>query len=344
MGVNAAGDTNLGTIDNPTNVISVLRKGTTPLTLSFDLDLANNTISGSVTDGANSADLDGWRLVWSKTTPVQASDYLGRFNFTYLAPAEAPAQTYPHGYGFGSALIPATGTVTVSGTLADGTAFSTASFVGPQGQLAVFRTLYSNTGSILGTHQIASGTGTVTDYALPAAFSWLKKNQAPKVVYSYGAGFGPIDLAVAGSRYDPLLITSAVNVLGSDVATADTKLDFSDAGLGVAATNPDVTFTLNAANKAVFTTNLGKVKLTVTKSTGRFSGTYSIVDDIDASPVVRNVSRTGRFNGVVVRNTAGTTGEGRGYHLLSELPVLPTTSTAKTQILSGPVVLSDVTP
>ncbi|MBL9116327.1 MAG: immunoglobulin domain-containing protein [Verrucomicrobiaceae bacterium] len=341
MGANS--DSDLNTTSNPSNVISIPRTGTTPLTLTFDLNLVNNTVSGTVTDGVTTSDLDGWRQVWSASNnPVTTANFLGRINFALSPPAELPAQTYPHGHSYGSALVPASGSVTTSGVLADGVAFSTAGFLGPQGQLAIFRSLYSNTGSLVGAIQIAVGGASVADYGQPGPLNWMKKDQAPKIGYNYNSGFSAITLAVEGSLYP--VVPPGANVLGSDVTVADTRLNFEDAGLGLAATNPDVDFTLTGANLPVFTTNLGKVKVNVDKKTGVFSGDFSITDDIDPGPAVVNVKRTGKYYGVVLRNAANTAGTGKGYFLLPQLPVLPGTSTAVTPILSGPVLFTDITP
>lgn len=344
LGITTDGDADTGTFDNPTNVISVPRKGTTPLTLSFDLNLANNTIMGSITDGVNpAADLDGWRLVWGTpgyTKVDAASNFLGRFNFTYQTPAEvAPNQNWPHGVSHGTLSVPSSGSFTVAGTMADNTAFSTAAFLGPQGQFMVFKTLYSNKGSVLGNHQIAAtAAGTVTDYLNPAQASWLRDNQAPTVTYSYPLGFGPLTLTVDGSRYDSP-IPSAENALGSSVTTVDTELDFEDGGLAV--DNPDAQFILNALHKSTITPNPHSISLTVDKATGLFSGTFSVTDDIDPGAAVKNIKRPGKFSGRILRTTGGQ-GTGYGFFTLQELPVFPSTSLTTRPVLSGKVTLKNM--
>lgn len=342
LGVNPDGDTNTMTIGNPANVIQVKRTGLTPLTLTFNLDLGNNTISGTVSDGVNSADIDGWRNVWSSTTnPVTAgSFFLGRFNFTYQTPAEiAPDQNWPHGLGYGYAVVPASGAASVTGVLADNSAFSSSAFLGPQGQFLVFKTLYSNKGVVIGNHQIAaSAAGTVSDYGQPAAVKWLRKDQAPTVSYSYGAGFD-VTLTVTGSRYDQTLIPVGANVIGSNVAAVDTQIDFSDGGLDVS--NPDVQFTLSAVNKATYPANPNKVSISFNKATGVISGSFSVTDDIDPGVPVVNVTRPGTFKGIILQTPMGA-GTGHGFFNLRKLPVLPSTSIKTTQILSGPFTITDM--
>ncbi len=345
LGTTAAGDLMPATINNPTNTIVISRgKVLTPVTLNFDLNLADNTLSGTVVDGAITATLNGWRQTWNAKANPATADYLGRFNFAYTAPADGVGlQTWPHGFGYGSMTVPTSGDVKAAGVLADKTAFTTAAFLGPQGQFLVFAPLYKGKGSFLASHKISAAGGPVVDYALPAATSWLRKDQAPTVSYSYPSGFGPITLAVNGMRYDTTTVGN--NVIGSDTATEDTALAFVDGGLGAASINPNVNLTLSSANKATFgAANPGKVTLSVDNKLGTFKGTFTLADDIDPGPALVSVPRKAvPFSGVIIRNPAGK-GSGFGFFALSSLPVLPVKTTAKTPIYSGSVELKDLTP
>jgi hypothetical protein len=155
----------LATLTSPTDpitVVAVSRGKLTPLRVTFKL-LANGTIdrnSSSITtvDTGATVRFDGWLNQWAKVSPkTNPAAAFAAYYTVGLDIRDGNVNEIPQGTGFASFTVNAgTGRLTVSGRLADNTAFTTATYVGAQGQVMVFRTLYSATarGSVLGTLRV----------------------------------------------------------------------------------------------------------------------------------------------------------------------------------------------
>src|SRR5690606_18086458 len=100
---------------------------------------------------------------------------------------------------------PTTGKLKVTGRLSDGTAFTTATFAGPNGEVLVFRTLYlaNARGSVIGEFKIEEGMDVngPDDNTLQGSLSWWRPATPSPTARLYGAGFGPLDLEAVGGRY-----------------------------------------------------------------------------------------------------------------------------------------------
>jgi len=122
-------------------------------------------------------------------------------------------------------------------------------------------------------------------------------------------------------------------VLGlPDIGSAD--LDFSEAGLSLAAQSPGVTFTYSSTNVVTVPTNPTKTTLVISKASGAVSGKFTLTET--TPPLVRaNVA----FTGQTVRFASGDV-EAVGYFLLPQIPT--GNQTIKTSpILSGAVAVED---
>jgi len=336
-----------GAAFNHTNNIVILRKGLPSLTLSFDVDPVTSLLTGHLSDGGSvNAAVTGFRNTWNATS-AKPDHYTGYYTFTLTPPAQPPSGPgHPPGYGYGSFIVSAAGALTVSGKQGDGTAYTTPGFLGPNGEVLIYQGLYSTTGgSVAGQLTVTPG-GVAPVYAsstVAGTPSLLKGSQtAIATAHTYRDGFGPISITAAGTKYTT--VTTGQNLLGVDTLTNDAAFTFTGASVETAVQNPSILVRISDKNVIIPPTlasgnNPAKLTATVSASTGVFSGSFTLVDDTDPSPTrLVNLTRTGSFGGIVVRDPAGL-GVGHGWFLLPQLSGSPTTSTAALNVLGGTVTL-----
>jgi len=295
--------------------------------LSLTLDPITNLISG--THGA--ATVDGWRSAWNAINP--ATNRVGYYSVGIdLANSGDVGQiTIPQGSGYASFSVTTLGALTVAGKAADGSAISSAGFIGPNGEIAVYTSLYANLGSILGRLALSEDAlGAYADNTVSGSLTWTKPTNSAR---AYKTQFGPINLAVYG-KYLASNTTSVILGL-PDPGTA--SLDFTEAGVVPSATNPDITFSYSSANIVTVPTflsgnNPGKTTLTINKNTGAISGSITLAD---TSPTL---SRVLPFQGMIVRTDTGN-GKAKGYFLVPQKPLTGQT-TLTSPMLSGAVRIS----
>ena len=161
------------------------RAGLPPLTLHLSFDAGTDTLTGElVAPGGESAELQAWRR------PIDigaAAALAGRHAFALLQ--DDPEQVQGIGLYQVSSNLGAWG----AGRLADGSTFTTGTFVGPQGQLLLYQPLYANRGSLAGVLYLessppegASMSGDATWFLAPS----------PGRGKSADPGFGPLPLRV----------------------------------------------------------------------------------------------------------------------------------------------------
>jgi hypothetical protein len=188
-------------LTNPAGAVTIVRKAPLPsITLDFAINTTNNTLSGNMAIGVDTASISGWRNVWSKTT--SATDYAGRHNVALdLRPQDQGDATLPQGTSYASIVInPATGVAVVTGKASDGFTIATTAPVGPGGGIAIYTGLYTNTGSFHGFADIVNDTG----HTVSGTVTWSKNPQASPSVRLYRQGWPvPIILDVGGGLYTP---------------------------------------------------------------------------------------------------------------------------------------------
>jgi autotransporter-associated beta strand protein len=362
---------------NPSVTVKVSR-GTTlrPLLVSFKLNSAgfvtgptNLLTRGTITDGRTIAEFDGWRNTWlvTATNKTPALAYSGYYTMGLDIPLPLQGTTtnptIPQGTGYASFTVSSsTGKMTVSGKLADGTAFTTATYVGPTGEVLVFKALYGTTatstrGSVLGKLQIDQEVAADTaDNTLTGTVSWWKVALTPSTSTAgrtYAAGFGPFDLSVAGSRYVAPAKGFPVLGLAQNATTNNARLILTEANsetagpamTGSVANSVDVK--VDNASKVFPNVNVNanarKVSVTFTASTGLMSFKYTLSQAHPfpgASPATITRAVTGA--GMIVRS--GSEQRAWGYHLLPQLPSNFSEKTTATPILSGHAVFEAITP
>jgi len=245
---------------NSTKVVP--RQGTTPLTVSLALDLsgASDRLTGSITDGHWTADLQADLAVFSTRTKP-ATEYAGIYT-VLIAGGTMGDATFPLGDGYATLNVTAGGTATVTGTLADGSGFSQSVPVSKSGRVPFQVSLYSGGGSILGwlafdTNQPAS--------SIQGPLSWIRPAQASSKLYP--AGFSRDGIMATGSRYVAPTGTSS-RVVGFTNGT----LVIQGADLAGSLTN---LVSLSAKGKVTDLSLTNKLSLTIGSTNGFFSGTLT---------------------------------------------------------------------
>jgi len=240
----------------------------------------------------------------------------------------------PQGFGYGSVNVTnTTGSFALTGRLPDGTALTGSSFVGPQGQALIYKPLYGNKGSVIGSTVISLGGSAPVGNTLGGVLLWSKPPGSGTI---YAAGFPAVTLACEGGYYAPLAPGGRVmGLMDKPLGTANAKLDFTLGGLDTESLefkqllrvyNPSATGRSNKAQVLAPISN--GVKLTTfNAATGEFVGEFTL-----PGPPARKAPLRG-----IIAPTAGGT-SGFGYFLLPQKPIPPKTATTAPK-LSGRVEL-----
>lgn len=172
-------------------IVSKLPRGAPSLTTTLQLDFTNQSVSGSVSNEAFTAELQGDRNVFNASRP--AAEFEGQY--TLIIPGTNDPASGPFGDSYGTVKVTSTGTITLAGSLADGTAISQSSAVSKDGYWPLYITLYGGKGSLW-------GWGYFTNHTLAAApaLSWINEtNSAKKAMYR--PGFTNQQAALIGGLY-----------------------------------------------------------------------------------------------------------------------------------------------
>lgn len=290
-------------------VLTIPRSGRSPLLGQFEIHVGSppsGTLSGSLVDPEVAvSNVIAHRAHWNGTTLIPA-DLLragyanGVFNVRLenAAPAlqspELTAADYPQGWGLATATVTKAGTVSVAGTLSDGTAFTAASTLSQNKVLHLYASLYGKRGGFLGdwlfdttqANSDVSGTN----------MAWLR----PILDDQYYAGGWPSGLVVEalGTKFAPPATGTSVMPGLAQLATeadGNATLAFAEGSLGAVLTK-----TMGIAATDVVT-NLPvdtSFKVTLNRRTGMFSGFFT---QGSAKPT---------FQGIIVNKGATKSGNG----------------------------------
>lgn len=294
---------------------------------ALSLSISNNLITGTY----GSAAVQGWRSTWNATTHPAVSR-IGYYSAAIdLADSgDVGVATIPQGYGYATFSVAAAGTLVIAGKTSDGNTLTTSTFIGPNGEIALYTSLYGNLGSVTGKLTLSEDSdGEFSDNEVTGTLTWKKPTTTGR---TYPAVFGanPINLNVAGKYLAP---TTTGEVLGlPDAGTADVK--FVAGGIDLSATEADVTdFTYTDLNAVLMPTaggvnNKAKATMSMVKGTGAVSGKFTLVE---TTPALTRANIA--FQGQTVRLADGSV-KAVGYFLLPQIPVSPQTITTS-PILSG---------
>jgi hypothetical protein len=332
-----------------TAIFDVARGKDTPVRVDLLLTDAG-LMTGTVTQGANSLDIDGWKVPWTKAAPATAfigtKAPLGCYNFALPMPPE-PAladASSPQGTGFGTFIITRdTGIATISGRLPDDSTYTASSAVGTLGQMVVFTPIYAapNLGSLQGQLDIAPATNP-DDNTLDGQISWWRPTftAAAKQRLDPDGFEAPVVLEADGTRY--IAPDAPELVLGLTEAgpkTADSS--FLHGGIGSPSPAPDITVTLGKGSTVTYPAlNPRKTTLSFVPAKGTFIGSFTLedTDPLDLRPppaVLKKLSRKVTFNGLLVLTSDGW--QGVGSFQLPELPDATGETLTTTPIHSGAV-------
>jgi autotransporter-associated beta strand protein len=329
-------------------MIEIRRSKQPPLQLAFALNAATQLLTGTVqmVDGSE-ADIEGWRNKWPR--PVRgAAPPASAVGGYYTAGLQIPSAgvlsnpEWPQGTGFASFTVnPRTARLNMMGRLADGTAFAASTFVGPSGQILVYRTLYpaNARGSLLGALRIEEMAEN-KDNNVAGSLSWWRPATPSANARVYRAGFGPVDLESAGGRYDPPEPGQLVMGINPLSVPVNARLSFSEANVETAEPLPNEVQMQVLANHRVLmdAVNPRRVTLKIVPRTGLLSGRFVLSAD---HPDLVNggrpaqITRRVNFSGAIVRNEGEE--EGLGYFLLPQLPSSAAEASERTVLLSGQI-------
>ena len=257
-----------------TNSLTITRKGQTPLFLTLQLRTGGlgDRLTGTIRE--NSSDLSqvaAYRVIYSKTNPVPttivdpATDK-GRYTALLVsAPAPnngLPANRFPQGEGYATATVTTAGAVTISGRLADGTAFKSKGNLTDGARYGFHILTDSKRGSCTGmiTFQALSGS----DFDATNV-NWFRPANNRSVYYPFGWPAG-IRTQILGSRY---VYTPGVAVLAVG-NTASAELSQGNLSASI-----EQSFSLSSSNKLVAISPPNPFTLTITPKTGLISGSFN---------------------------------------------------------------------
>jgi Calx-beta domain len=310
-----------------------------------------------------------WPNVWTAGTATNRS---GNYNFKFGNSTQQD-QTKPQGNGFGRMVLAADGTATVTGKIADGTAYSFTGFIGPVGELAFYASSefpsadtsapLNSVMGIISINEVPAANAPALPYnnnfmsSSPSlAMTWMKgaDTRTPvatqNIARVYKDGFSaPLVLTVDGGRYTipvpapalPANINRFLAIPATNLTNA--RLAFAHhASSSLITATPDIILSIAAVDASPVLTipsgvaNPQSTNVTIDNATGVFSGTF-----IQEAPL-----RAANFYGIVIRqggnpiDSAGSTTQTRGFgfFLLNEVPSPDWTVLDLTPIHSGSVI------
>jgi hypothetical protein len=227
------------------------------LTISLQMDLAAQSVSGTVSDGNFIAELSGFREGFS--TSDKATQFEGQY--TLVIPGTNDSAVGPYGVSYGTVKVSSSGTITLAGSLADGTAISQSSVVSPDGYWPMYVNLYGGKGSLWGWNYFINNN--ITNASV---LSWINAANSAKTAV-HRLGFTNQEATLMGGLYKPGEMLPA----------------------GLAVSLQDSNFTLLIPN---LPDNTNKLTLKTNKTTGVISGSFA---NPDAPKQII------KFNGVILQ-------------------------------------------
>jgi uncharacterized delta-60 repeat protein len=240
-------------------------RGKTPLQLTLQITDAQ-TIQGTVSDGSFTSTLTAYRSRFDVRHPA-----IGRTGlYTVLIPAGG-AQGSPTGYGFMNISVAASGSVVLTGALADGTPVAEVTPLGSNGEIPFYFAF--NGGATFGWLTLTPNGSSDTD--VQGTLHW-EKSLRTNLLFS-------VDRPVMGSVYHAPHAGTPVLALSNPTLQVD----------GGPLTNPlSDSFTIDSHNRIVFATpNSNRFTLGIVAANGRFAGVFT-------DPTTR---RPGVYQGVVLQ-------------------------------------------
>ncbi len=233
-------------------VVSVPRPGLSALQISLHLDVtgADTALHGVLNDGVGDIEFSAGR---NQSDPALA----GRYNMGIAPDAAAPGT--PQGFGYGMIALKADGTGTVTGVLANGTAFTAVTHYAGD-QLVFYKALYLGDGSLSGSFTLGADTASGT----------VRFHKPARSAARYYAGAYSTTNEVGGSRYTAPAGAAPVVQFAPDSTAGSLALEGGDLA---AAVEQPFTVGVGGAVRLPADIPLGW-QLNINPATGRYTGKF----------------------------------------------------------------------
>ena len=223
------------------------RTGKSTLTVSLELDMTTDTetVTGTVTDGVWTADLNGNRIATTGDYPAP-----GKYTMSFVN--DSDGSTSPGGDGLGLITVTSTRNVVFSGLLSDTTSIGQTVGLSRNGEWPLYAQLYGGKGSIFGW--ITFTNRDTSSLESSSTINWIKTNAYG---IRYTSGFTN-ELSVIGSTISSLtngiraldLTNGVASYAGGDLSetlTNSINLPTNNV-IRVTSTNNSLTLSLNKLN------------------------------------------------------------------------------------------------
>lgn len=288
----------------------------------FQTSTGNKLYDLPITTSVHAITSDYSRLVYYTTTTrtITSLDLIAAIGSEVMGRTLSPSD--------GSIVLPPS-TLSWAGRLADGEVVTGSSLLGAAGDIPLYQFLYTAKGSVLGSVRCESGAALGT-------LRWAKDDHSTKPGRLYKSGIPAHLIDVSGGRYvRPAAGTPLI--AGLMDASNNAYILFTEGALAVSI---DQLLTLTKAQTverpSAGAANPHDVRLTLTATTGMFSGSF-VLKDVNPANVSQMLTRTVSFSGCLIPGQD----RGVGYFLLPELPVAGVKGSAltNTPMWSGAVEL-----
>lgn len=249
---------------------------------------------------------EGWHIPWDGREQ-RADVFAGRHHVGLRLPE--PGENDPAGSGFAVAVVTAaSGVVKTAGRLADGTAFTSGGWVGGEGEMLLYQSLYAERGAVVGQVHLGSEGAPATGEPV-----WVKRPALSPKDRVHAGGFGPLELEVEGGLWQ--MPTAGELVMELPNGESDNaRLVFRGAGLDFSrlATllNPSPKGLAHKASVAAGEPGVVLAKLDA--KTGLFSGTLTVTG------ASKSLDRKTGFFGLITGQ--GSAARGHGFYVLPAEP------------------------
>ena len=226
------------------------------IVVALQLTPASDRLTGSISDGTQTSNLEGYRATFHSTLNP-ATSFAGKYTLAFSGSTD-PASS-PQGNGYGAVTVTTAGAVTFTGGLGEGTPVTQKGPLAANGQWAFYVPLHRGGGSILGWLTLGdTGSSDVSGLLL-----WTKPAGVAGTLYPTGF---VSDVTTIGSRY---LAASSGN----------RALNFSNSVVRLEGGNLSAPLAqyvyLSEFNKvSLLTAGTNKLAITLSTSSGLMSGSF----------------------------------------------------------------------
>lgn len=273
---------------------------------------------------------------WSLLPAALAAPFKGYYTASISPSSSIFGGETPEGSGYAAITVGSTGSTTVSGRLADGSAHSTSGFVGLNGEVVMFNHPIAGKSVVGGVLAITVGTApNYYDSTVAGGLEWYRFVTTGRL---YSTEFGQ-SLSVNGTKY---LKTNLGVLTGPIVMNLPNVAD--NAALGFTASSESLYASsvgrISTAN--AFTLKAGgsfsSASVSINAATGVFSATGTFVSNRYSDGVAFRRSGTGY--GIIVSRPATLGGQGTGYVIMPRIPADSTQTLSTTAQVSATLSLN----